>query len=108
KMQDEMNYPETKVWRDAAGEQHPVKIKYEHGQPVDVDGRHRIIQAFQNGYDRIEVTLDRGNGPIKTTVPVRRLMQELGVTPESLAKTDSQQVKIRAGGLKPRDAVTKR
>ena len=97
--------PEAKVWRDTAGEEHPVRIKYEHGQPVDVDGRHRIIQAYLNGFDRIEVTLDRGNGPIKTTVPVLRLMQ--GVDPESLAKTDAQQTKIRAGGLKPRIAVTK-
>ena len=99
--------PETKVWRDTTGEQHPVRIKYEHGQPVDVDGRHRIVQAYLDGYDRVEVLIDRGNGAVKTTVPVQRLMQELGVDPESLAKTDAQQTKIRAGGLKPRIAVTK-
>jgi len=97
-----------KVWRDAPGEQHPVKIVYdEHGQPTaETDGRHRVIQALKNGYDRIEVIVDRGNGPVKTTVPVRALARQMGVDEASLANTDSQQ-SYRAGGGKPRIAITK-
>jgi hypothetical protein len=99
---------DVKVWRDQPGEQHPVKIVYdEHGQPTaETDGRHRVIQALKNGYDRIEVTVDRGNGPQKTTVPVRALARQMGVDEASLANTDSQQ-SYRAGGGKPRIAVTK-
>jgi hypothetical protein len=97
-----------KVWRDAPGEAHPVKIVYdEHGIPTaETDGRHRVIQALKNGYDRIEVTVDRGHGPQKTTVPVRALARQMGVDETSLANTDSQQ-SYRAGNLKPRIAVTK-
>lgn len=96
-----------KVWRDAPGETHPVKIVYdEYGQPTaETDGRHRVIQALKNGYDRIEVVVDRGNGPVKTTVPVRALARQMGVDETSLANTDSQQ-SYRAGNLKPRVAVT--
>ena len=98
-----------KVWRDAAGEQHPVKLKYEYGQPVEADGRHRVVEAYKNGYDRIEMIVDRGKGTgsQKMTVPIQTAMKEFGVTPDSLAATDAQQTKIRAGGGKPRISVTK-
>jgi hypothetical protein len=104
----EASAPEVKVWRDQPGEAHPVKIVYdEHGQPTgETDGRHRVIQALKNGYDRIEVTVDRGNGPQKTTVPVRALARQMGVDEASLANTDSQQ-SYRAGGGKPRISVKK-
>jgi hypothetical protein len=43
------------------------------------DGRHRVIQAFQEGYDRIEVTVKRGDPTVKTTIPVAKAMEEMGV-----------------------------
>ena len=96
-----------KVWRDQPGEQHPVRIKYEFGQPTRVDGRHRVIEALKSGYDRIETVVDRGNGPQKTTADVKGSAKKMGVTPESLAQTDAQQTRIRAGAGKPRVAITK-
>ena len=100
---------DVKVWRDASGEQHPVKLKYEYGQPVEADGRHRVIEAFKNGYDRIEITVDRGKGAgaQKITVPIQTAMKEFGVTPDSLAATDAQQTRTRAGDGKPRISIKK-
>jgi hypothetical protein len=100
---------DVKVWRDTSGEQHPVRLKYEYGQPVEADGRHRVIEAFKNGYDRIEITVDKGKGAgaQKMTLPIQTAMKEFGVTPESLKATDAQQTSIRAGGGKPRISIKK-
>ena len=100
--------PGVSIAKDVEGEQHPVKIVYdEHGIPTaETDGRHRVIQAIERGDQRIEVTVDRGNGPVKTTYDPKKLAAEMGVTKESLANTDAQQ-SYRKGGLQPREAVTK-
>lgn len=85
---------------------HPVKITYdEYGQPTadGTDGRHRVIQAIQNGEKRIQVVVDRGHGPVTTTVDPRILARQMGVTKDSLAATDAQQA-YRKGNLQPREA----
>lgn len=83
---------------------HPVRIKYDQGVPVEADGRHRVIQAIKNGETRIQVIVDRGNGPVETTIDPKVLAKEMGVTEESLKNTDAQQ-SYRAGNGQPREVI---
>jgi hypothetical protein len=89
-----------------APDAYPVKIVYdEHGIPTaETDGRHRVIQAIERGDERIPVTVDRGHGPVETTVDPKVLARQMGVTKESLAATDAQQP-YRRGNLQPRAPV---
>lgn len=92
--------PEAATGNDA----YPVKIVYdEHGIPTaETDGRHRVIQAIENGQERIPVVVNRGHGPVETTVDPKVLAREMGVTKKSLGATDEQQI-YRKGKLQPRE-----
>src|SRR5579862_574728 len=87
---------------------HPVKLVYdEDGNVVDLDGRHRVIQAIDEGKETIPVQVTLRDGTTSTVQQDPNVVAEkFGVTKDSLAATDEQQAAVRAGGGKPRPAVT--
>lgn len=96
-----------KIWRDVPGEKFPVTFAVdEYGAlTTESGGRHRIINAIKQGYERVEVRVNRGHGPVKTTIDAKFLARQMGVTEESLLETDAQQY-YRAGGGMPRAPIT--
>jgi hypothetical protein len=87
---------------------HPVKLVYdEDGNVTDLDGRHRVMQAIDEGKEKIPVQVTLRDGTTSTVQQDPKLVAEkFGVTKESLAATDENQ-SYRAGNLQPREPVTK-
>ena len=92
-----------------AEDAHPVKLVYdEDGNVVNLDGRHRVIQAIDEGKETIPVQVTLRDGTTSTVQQDPNVVAEkFGVTKDSLVATDEQQAAVRAGGGKPRPAVTK-
>jgi len=88
---------------------YPVKLVYdEDGNVADIDGRHRVIQAIDEGKESIPVQVTLRDG---TTATVQQdpnvVAEKFGVTKESLAATDAQQSSVRTGNGQPRQPVVK-
>lgn len=93
--------------RSIPQDKYPVKISYdEGGNMVDLDGRHRVLEAVESGKKTIPVQVRLRDGSVSTAhVDPRIVAKKFGVTRESLAATDAQQP-YRKGNLKPRAPVT--
>lgn len=91
-----------------AEDAYPVKLVYdEEGNVADLDGRHRVIQAIDDGKESIPVQVTLRDGTTATIQQDPKVVAEkFGVTKESLATTDQQQAAVRAGGG-PREPVLK-
>jgi hypothetical protein len=89
-------------------DKYPVKIvRNPAGDILDLDGRHRVMQAVERGDDRIGVQTTMRDGSVQNiNVDPKLVAKEFGVTKESLAATDATQP-YRAAGSQPRPAVTK-
>jgi hypothetical protein len=87
---------------------YPVKLVYdEDGNVVDLDGRHRVIKAIDDGKEAIPVQVTLRDGTTSTVQQDPKVVADrFGVTKESLAATDENQP-YRAGNLQPREPVTK-
>lgn len=88
---------------------YPVKLVYdEDGNVADLDGRHRVIQAIDEGKESIPVQVTLRDGTTATIQQDPKVVAEkFGVTKESLAATDEQQAAVRAGEGQPREPVLK-
>ena len=88
---------------------YPVKLVYdEDGNVADLDGRHRVIQAIDEGKESIPVQVTLRDGTTATVLQDPKVVAgKFGVTKESLAATDEQQAAVRAGNGQPRQSVVK-
>ena len=88
-------------------DQFPVKLVYDdEGNVVDLDGRHRVMQAIDEGKETMPVQTKLRDGSIQTlNVAPKDIAEKFGVTKESLAATDEGQT-YRALSGQPRPAVT--
>jgi hypothetical protein len=86
---------------------HPVKlVRSPDGDVLDLDGRHRVMQAIERGDPRIGVQTTMRDGSVSTLqVDPKLVAKEFGVTKESLAATDEVQGATREGGGQPRKPV---
>jgi len=86
---------------------YPVKIEYSpEGDVIDLDGRHRVMQAIERGDTRIGVQTKMRDGTIKNIkADPNEVAKKFGVTKESLAASDANQ-QYRAPGGQPRAAIT--
>lgn len=95
-----------KMQESAPKDAHPVKLVYDKdGNVLDLDGRHRVMQAIDDGKETIAVETKLRDGTTHTLhVDPKVVAKKFGVTRSSLAATDEAQP-YRAGGGKPRAAV---
>lgn len=89
---------------------HPVSIDYdEDGNITGGDGRHRVIQAMQEGDKPMPVRIKMRDGNYATVqMAPSKIAEKMGVTPQSILETDAQQTMTRAGGGKPRLSIVKK
>jgi hypothetical protein len=93
-------------------DKYPVSIKYDaDGDIVDLDGRHRVVEAWERGDKTIPVTTQLRDGSIEVLdTPVQSAAEKMGLgkdldhAKEILENTDANQP-YRAGGGKPRPPV---
>ena len=97
--------PKTPPTAESMVDAHPVKMEYSpHGDVLDLDGRHRVMQAIERGDERINLQLTARDGGISNiSVDPKYVAEKFGVTKESLAGTDAAQP-YRAGNLQSRPA----
>lgn len=90
-------------------DEYPVKLVYDKdGNVADLDGRHRVIQAIDEGKEAIPVQVTLRDGTTATIQQDPKVVAEkFGVSKESLSATDEQQAAVRAGGGQPREPVLK-
>jgi len=89
-------------------DQFPVKLVYDdEGNVVDLDGRHRVMQAIDEGKETMPVQTKLRDGSIQTlNVAPKDIAEKFGVTKESLAATDEGQT-YRAPSGQPRPTAVK-
>jgi hypothetical protein len=91
----------------APADAYPVKVEYSpEGDVLNLDGRHRVMQAIERGDSRIGVQTKMRDGTIQNLkADPNEVAKKFGVTKESLAASDANQP-YRAPGGQPRPAVT--
>jgi uncharacterized protein (UPF0335 family) len=97
----------------ATGDQHPVSVEFdEDNNVVNSDGRHRVVQAWKDGVEKIPVEVKTPTGVETKEYSPAAFAGRVGLgntleeAQENLASTDEQQP-YRAGNLQPREAQTK-